>query len=144
MPFITIFLLDLDYPVATLFKVYSSLQKSEWTKSVHVSLVAILSIFPQISMHLSFCHTLDVISIVFLFIFPVTSIWKVMLIWKRCDKYNITGCCVITECDAPRGDHNYIHGGNINDFAGCTIIKGIVKILDFFKWAVMVIVVHLL
>ena len=35
---------------------------------------------------------------------------------------------MITECDAPHGSVNYIHGGNINDFVNCTVIKGTIRI----------------
>jgi len=39
-------------------------------------------------------------------------------------------CYAIIECDAPR---DYVHRNNIFSFAGCTVIKGVLKILNFVK-----------
>lgn len=40
---------------------------------------------------------------------------------------------VITECNAPQAPYDYIHGRNINNYIGCTIIKGTIRILSFKK-----------
>jgi len=79
-------------------------------------------------------HLLD-ISIVFTYFRLWIYKW---LLLKWCCRCSITVCCVITECNqTQQSDNYYIHSGNINDFAGCTIIKGIVRLLAFTRWAVM-------
>jgi len=82
-------------------------------------------------------HLLDISSIVFAYFRLWIYKW---LLWKWCCKCSITVCCMITECNQTlQSDNYYIHSGNINDFAGCTIIKGIVRLLAFTRWAVMTI-----